>query len=353
MQLPLSSAMTNQEIAELFSFIAQVLNLKASNYFRARAYEEAAVVVSHLPYELQQRFQELQQKTAEPQQAITEFQQQLDALPGIGEAIAAKLAELFTTGNIKAFQKYVAKYPGGIYPLMKIHGIGAKKALRLAEEFELNDPETAVDELLTRAKHGLVKGLAGFGDKSEEKLIADLQAQHHKARIPYQAAQKVADQFKKLLAAVPGVKKVEFLGSLRRGAATVGDIDLGVAAQKPQDVVVVLEKSALVRRVLVAGENLLSVISKEGWQVDIKFAPLAEWGSFIQHFTGDKQHNIKLREYALKKGLSLSEHGIKIKASGKQKKFASEKEFYRFLGLRLIPPAERSGAEELSKYRLD
>ena len=101
-----------------------------------------------------------------------------------------------------------------------------------------------------------------------------------------------------------------------------------------------------------AGENLLSIIVTNGWQADIKFASNDEWGSFIQHFTGDKLHNIALRELALKKGLSLSEHGIKVKKTGELKKFKTESEFYQFLGLKLIPPARRIGGSELEKYLL-
>lgn len=105
-----------------------------------------------------------------------------------------------------------------------------------------------------------------------------------------------------------------------------------------------------VKEVLVAGDNLMSVVLKNGIQVDLKASPAGEWGSFIQHFTGGKEHNIKLRQYALKKGLSLSEHGIKHK--GKLLKFSSEQEFYKYLGLKYIPPEERIGGSEIEEYRL-
>jgi len=350
MQLPLSSAMSNEEISQVFSFISQVLGMKIANRYRARAYEEASVVVQHLSYQLLDSFKRLNLEYKD--QAAAEFKKKLDALPSIGEAISDKLTELFTTGDIKAFQKYVKNLPGGMYPLMKVHGIGAKRAYKLAKQFELTDPETAVAQLLTKAKHGLVSGLTGFGEKSEQALIIALEQQHQKARILRDQALAVAKQFEQNLLQFDPHLQVIFLGSLRRGTATVGDIDLGVGTEKPKLVVNHLKKSALVKRVLVAGENLLSVIVDNNWQVDIKFSPLAEWGSFIQHFTGDKQHNIKLREYALKKSLSLSEHGIKIKATGERKRFSDEAAFYQFLGLRLIPPAERVGGDELEMYEL-
>jgi DNA polymerase (family 10) len=343
MKLPLHNKLTNKEISDVFSFIAQVLGMDERNRFRARAYEGAAVVVAHLKYELKDRFTEISNEA---------FLKELDELPGIGEAISQKLLELFQTGDITAFEKYAKNLPGGMYPLMQIHGIGAKRALALSQEFGLLNPETAIDELLTKAKHGQVSELPGFGEKSEQDLITMLEGQHRKSRIPYEEAHKIAEKIKASLEQAKLTKRVEFLGSLRRGAETVGDIDLGVATSNFPKVAEHIKTQPFVKRVLLSGEQLVSVIVDNGWQADIKLAPLSEWGSFIQHFTGDKQHNIMLREYALKKGFSLSEHGIKIKASGEVKTFESEEAFYNFLGLKLIPPAERNGTKELEKYAL-
>ena len=351
MKLPLHSAMTNQELGELFSFIAQVLNLRPSNRYRARAYEEASDVISHLPYQLHERIMELQ-RSGTVAEAKEKLYQQLEALPGIGESIARKLIELLTTGAITAFQRYVKDLPGGMYALMKIHGLGAKKAYTLAKQFNFTNSKTAVLELLTKAKHGQIQGLTGFGEKSEQQLITILEEQHHKARIPHAKALKVAKQIEAVLKKSKLVTKVVFLGSLRRGSETVGDIDIGVVAKDPKKVVdYVVKHLSTLERVLVAGGNLLSIIVTHGWQADIKFAPISEWGSFIQHFTGDKVHNIALRELAIKQGLSLSEHGIKVKKTGQLKKFKTEQAFYQFLGLKLIPPAERIGGEELEKYQ--
>lgn len=352
MHLPLHAAMTNREIAEVLSFISQVLGMRPGNLYRARAYEEAAVVVQHLGYELQDRWQKLRKKSASEKVARLEFEQQLDALPGIGAAISQKLGELYTTGNIAAFQKYTAPLPGGMFSLVKLHGIGAKKAFKLAEQFGLENPDTAVAELLTKAKHGMVRGLTGFGEKSELQLIQQLEHQHSKARIPRKEAQHVAETIAATLQQLPSVSRVESLGSLRRGADTVGDIDLGIVSNDPAGVLAAVQALPMVKRTLVAGEQLISVVVNQGWQVDIKFAPQSEWGSFIQHFTGDKQHNIALREYALKQGFSLSEHGIKNTKTGELQTFDSEEAFYAFLGMQHIPPAERVGGEELVKYRL-
>jgi DNA polymerase (family 10) len=351
MHLPLHTKITNDEIAQIFSFIGQVLGMDPANRFKARAYDEAGVVIHHLDYQLCDAFAKSLKKYKDLKAAQLNFKKELDTLPGIGEAISQKLTELFSTGDIQAFQSYVKDLPAGMYPLMQIHGIGPKKALALTTHFQLNDSQAAIATLLAKAQAGEVRSLEGFGEKSEEELILALQQQHHKGRIPYATALKVAEKFKAALEKSQLIQDVIFLGSLRRGAQTVGDIDLGVAAEDPAQVVKYVKTLPLVKNVLAAGDNLMSVIDQDGWQTDIKFALPSEWGSFMQHFTGDKQHNIQLREYALKKGLSLSEHGIKIKETGKIKTFKTEEAFYDFLGLNWIPPQERVGGDEIAKYK--
>jgi DNA polymerase (family 10) len=343
MKLPLHTKLTNQELASLLSFISQVVGMNPKNHFRSRAYEVAGVIIGQLDYELSQRFSQTDPET---------FTKETEALPGIGESIAKKLVELFQTGTIAAFEKYTRDLPGGMYPLMQIHGIGAKKAFALSKQFELNDPETAVDELLTKAKHGLIRGLTGFGEKSELALITALEEKHQKGRIPRYEAEKIAQDISTALKRSGLIQKITTLGSLRRGAQTVGDIDLGVATKDTPQVTKLILDLPQVRRVLLAGENLVSIIVDNGWQADIKFAPESQWGSFIQHFTGSKDHNIKLREIALKKGLSLSEHGIKNKETGSTKTFANEEDFYTYLGFTLIPPNERVGGTEFEQYKI-
>lgn len=349
MHFPLSKTMSNHDLAAAFSAVAQIIALEPDSRFRARAYEESAVVIDHLGYELAERYQELSANQSATL-AQAEFYRELEALPGIGDTIAKKLVTLFETGDIPAFQKYGAPYPGGMYPLMQIHGIGAKRTLALSLAFNLQNPATAVTDLIAKAKAGAVRELPGFGEKSEKELVVALESGHQKARIPLAVAIKEASLFKEFLDTLPGVKEVAFLGSLRRGAPEVGDIDIGVCAQDTEAVVAALKKAPLVKRVLVAGTQLISVITNSNWQVDCKFSPPEDWGSFIQHFTGSKQHNIMLRERALRQGLSLSEHGIKEKATGKVSHYATEEAFYEALGMHVVPPAERVGGPEFEKY---
>jgi DNA polymerase (family 10) len=167
MKLPLSSTISNSDLAEVFSFIGQVIGLEPNGRFRARAYDEAGVIIRQLNYQLTEKYEELQKKS--PATADQEFAQLLDDLPGIGEAITAKILELVTTGDILPFQKYVADLPAGIYPLVQLYGIGIKKAAKLAEQFHLNDAATALDKLLTEAKQGNVRTMEGFGEKKRTR----------------------------------------------------------------------------------------------------------------------------------------------------------------------------------------
>lgn len=350
MHLPLSRTMTNVEIAEVLAFIGQLKGMEKNNQFRARAYDEAAVIVRQLPYEVAEEYTRLHAQHGA--QAKEVFAAQLEALPGIGKNIAAKLVELTTTGSIAAFQKYVAALPAGMYPLVHLSGLGAKKALKLATAFHLTNASTAFADLLDAARAGKVRDLEGFGEKSEADLIVLLESEHTKSRIPREKALEVAGTLVRALERSPHVESVAILGSLRRQAPTVGDIDLGAVTTNMAALQRELQALPIVARVLAAGEQLVRLVLKNSWQVDIKFVPASEWGSFLQHFTGSKEHNIRLREFALRKGLSLSEHGIKEIATGRMHTFTDEKAFYRFLGLRFIDPSERVGGDEIEKYAL-
>jgi len=258
MKLPLHKKMSNAELAQVFEFVAQVLGMEPKNKFRARAYEEAGVVIHQLNYELHERFSELQSANIET--AVAEFSQQLDELPGIGESITKKLVEVFTTGTIASFDKYVKDLPGGMYPLVHLYGIGAKKAFKLADHFKITDPATAIAQVLSHAKSGEVRDLEGFGEKSEQDLIELLEQQHQKSRIPYTRALAVAEQLREALEQSEQIERVSFLGSLRRHAETVGDIDLGVAVADPEHLKQLLNKIPFVKRVLVAGDNMIRVV---------------------------------------------------------------------------------------------
>jgi DNA polymerase (family X) len=341
MKLKLHKHMSNEEISEVLEFISEILNAKGANRFRVIAYENAAETIKIYPKQLHEMF------LNDPD---------FDNIPSVGKTLNEKLVELFTTGTIKALQEYVSDVPEGAFPLVKVHGIGGKRALFLSKHFHLDDEETALAKLLTHAKAGEARDLPGFGEKSERDIIEKLEQHQDKPRMAYEQAHQIAMDLIEILKTCEDIDKVEELGSLRRKSQTVGDVDLGIAVKDMGRVKIFVKNMKTVRNVVVEGEGLIRIFLNDGTQVDIKVSTPAEWGAFIQHFTGSKDHNIKLREYALDQGKSLSEHGIKIKdvVSGENtvKTFSDEAEFYSNLGLQWIPPEERVGKDEIKRYKL-
>jgi DNA polymerase (family 10) len=340
MQLPVSTNLSNSELADLLDFIAQVLILKKDSIYRIRAYENAANTIRHMDEDIV---------------ILVQKGEDLEKLPSIGQTLSKKLIELYTTGEIKSFQKLVQDLPAGMLPLTKIHSIGPKKAFKLATTFKLNDASTALSKLIDHVKKGQVRDLDGFGEKSEQELLEALEREAQKStRISFDQANLMADEIISELELCPDISKIEKLGSLRRQEISIGDIDLGIVVTDLKKAKLYIEKLKSIKYVLSAGDNLISLQNHQQVQIDIKISPEDEWGSFLQHFTGSKTHNIVLRKYALNLGYSLSEHGIKKidQPQAEIIKFADEKDFYHFLNLEWIPPQERKGDQELNKFKL-
>lgn len=340
MQLALHKKMSNQELSEVLNFISGVLALRKANPFRVRAYQNAAAVIEQYDRQLHEMF------LTDPD---------FDKIPGIGDTLQTKLTELFTTGNIKAFQEYVSDIPAGTYILDKVPGLGVKKAYKLASLFHLDNPDTALADLLEVAKAGKIRDIEGFGEKSEAVIIEALKFRIDKKRLPLAEAMAVATELLAELRQCPAVTRAEALGSLRRQLETVGDIDLGIAVSDIEVVKNYIKQLPHVKKVLVAGDQMIRVMLHDNHQVDIKVATPEEWGAFLQHFTGSKEHNIRLREFALKQGKSLSEHGIKVtdkEGATHQEKYPDEESFYLALGLNWIKPEDRVGRDEITKAKL-
>lgn len=328
--------MTNHEISEILDFIAGVIEVHHGNPYRAAAYANAAATINTLNVELKDLFKQ---------------KSNFDDLPSIGESLAKKLNELFTTGDIKSLEKYVTNVPEIVFELQKLHGLGVKKALFLTQKFNLKT-KADMQKLLKLAQQGEISKLPHWGTKSEADLIEILSGQFQKTRLPYAQAKKIADLLVTHLKKCSAVKQIAVLGSLRRLAPTIGDVDLGLTVTDSSAVKKCLQELPEVKRLVIAGENMFRLELKSGEQVDLKIVDDQDWGSFLQHFTGSKEHNIKLREYALRKQLSLSEYGIKDLTTKKIHHFDTETDFYKFLGLKLIPPKERIGGNEIEKYQL-
>ena len=305
-----SKEFTNLEIAELLRDVAASYQLQdeKENRFKIIAYETAAAAVEHASGELKDLWDE----------------GKLKDVPGVGESIAGHLDELFKTGHVKHFKKLMKDYPKLMFRLLKIQGIGPKTAYKLVKE--------------------------GSIPKEVKEKLEDVEGKptRHLLSYAWERASEVIEWLKKIKEA----KRVDPLGSLRRKASTIGDIDIAVATDNPEVVINHFVKFPKAQKILEKGEKTASILLPGDVQVDLMVQPPESYGSLLQHFTGSKHHNIALREYALKKGLSLSEYGIKTaysvqRTGNRLKTFKTEEELYKFLGLAWIPPELREDAAEL------
>jgi DNA polymerase (family 10) len=323
--------MTNLQIAKLFRAVAAALSLdEEKNRFRVIAYDRAADAIEHATSEIRDLWED----------------KQLEELPGIGPNIASHLDELFKTGKVMHFKEILAPFPPAMFELMEIPGVGPKTAYRLCKDLGISKAHNATKSLEKAAKKGHIASLEGFGEDSQTAIlkgIAEYTGRTRRMLLPI--AEKIADEVISWLVAHPSVKQAHPLGTLRRKAATVGDVDISVSSVNPQETIAHFKKFPKKLRVLESGEHTASIIMPNDYQVDLMVQPPASYGSLLQHFTGSKHHNIALREYARKKGFSLSEYGIKTPQG--QKTFTDEKSFYKFLGLDYIPPELREDSGEI------
>lgn len=327
--------MNNKEIARIFRNVAAAYTIKDEKKFRFQiiAYQKAADTIEHANGEFYALHKE----------------GKLDILPGIGPSIKSHIEELFTTGKVKHFDWVFKGISEAVFPLLDVPGFGPKKAYRLVKEFKLENPKTVIEDLEAITKQGKIAVLEGFGEKSQADILRSLSEYKEKKGklsrllLPYafEAAEKLILYLKKL----PVVLEAVPLGSLRRMKTTVGDIDIAVATENPAEVINHFVAYPSKERIIEKGDISASILLIGGAQVDLMVQPKKAFGSLLQHFTGSRDHNIKLREHAIKLGLSVSEKGIK--KTDKILQFDTEEKFYKALGMDFIHPEIREDAGEI------
>lgn len=319
--------MTNKELATLFATIADLLEIKGEVIYKILAYRRAS------------------QTLAEHGRAVSEVWKEgkLREIPGVGQAIAEKIDELLSTGKLNFFEKLKAEVPVTLAEVLAVQDVGPKKAALFWKKLNI----TTVAGLEKAARGGKLRDLPGMGEKSEAKIIAGIEARKRSSgRVPLGVAWPVAQELVKFLRGLPGVRMAESAGSLRRMKATIGDLDFLVASDNAEPVMAAFVTHPLVARVLGHGPTKSSVELTNGLQADLRVLPPDRFGTLLQYFTGSKEHNVKLRELALDKGLSLSEHAFTRK-NGQEILCATETEVYKVLGLPYIPPEMREDRGEL------
>lgn len=326
---------TNLELAQLLRKVAAAYQILDENRFKIIAYERAADSIEHLTSDAKDLWDT----------------GSLKDMAGIGEGIAHYLDELFRRGRVKYFDEVMKRVPKAVFPLLLVPGIGPKKAYKLVNELKIRGTEEgAVRKLEQLAKAHKVAPLEGFGEKSEQDLLAAITTfkrgaiKENRMELPISdgIAQEVITHIKK----GGHVDRVDVLGSLRRYVSTIGDIDIAVATTKPEAVInqfVLYPHQKLVEE----GPRGATLLLHNGRQVDLRVQDPRSYGAMLQYFTGSKNHNIKLRSYALSRQLSLNEYGIKEVKSGRLRTFRTEKEFYNAIGLQYIPPELREDKGEV------
>jgi len=316
----------NAEVAKLLGKMAIALTALDDDAFRIRAYQNASNSISNLSSEIRDLWDS----------------GELESIPGIGKTLATYLDEYFRTGAVKHFDETFKKLPEGMFDLSGLPEVGPKTAFRLSKELGIKTAK----ELEKAAKSHKIAELPGFGLESEKDILDGLERKKAvEIRHLLPRALEIASNYIEYLRQSEYVKDAEALGSIRRHAATVGDIDIAVATENSVEVVNHFIKYPGISKVVSFGDKKATVLVHGGEQIDLMTQVPIGFGSLLQHFTGSKNHNIVLRELAKEKGLSLSEYGIK--KEGKIMQFENETKFYNYLGLDFIPPELRENRGEI------
>lgn len=325
--------MRNRDVADTFARVADMLAIRGDQIHRILAYRRAAESIEELGRDINQVYAE----------------GTLTDIPGIGKTLADKIEEMLTTGTLQFYEKLAQEIPPSLVELLRVEGLGPKRVGQVYKELGV----TTLDELTAAAREGKLRQLPGLGTKSEAKIVAAIEAlaRHGDGRTPLGDALPLAQDILASLADLPGIIKTAVGGSLRRWRETIGDIDLLIAAPDAEPIMDRFCRLPMVETILGQGPTKSSVLLLNGMQVDLRVLPVDRWGTLLSYFTGSKDHNVRLRELALKKGLSLNEHAFTPLDGGEEILCATEEEVYRVLDLPYIPPVLREDRGEIEAAR--
>lgn len=328
---------TNKEIIVVLKEVLAALEVKDGNRFKIRAYQNVITSIESLTSSVFDLWEK----------------NRLSEIPGVGFGIEKALEELFEKGKIPEFEMIKHGLPEGMFSLIGLRGIGAKKAFKLATAFSLHDRSTAIEKLVEAAQNQQIRHLESFGEKSEKDIldaVTDLKkTKNEKKRMLLIHAEQIAERVLTHMKEIPEVIKIDALGSLRRRNSTVGDLDIVVATNDAPRVLEHFKTFSEIEEILVEGDKKVSVNLKNDVQVDIRTTEPAAYGAMLQYSTGSKAHNVLLRTYSLEMGMSISEYGIKEK--GNLIQFENEQDMYAYLKLDYVEPEIRLGKDEINLAR--
>jgi DNA polymerase (family X) len=326
---------TNAEIAAAFDELGVLYQLDGAVKYRVLAYSTAAKAIRESPVSV----------------ADLAAAGRATEVPGVGKTLAEKIDALVETGEIPAAVKLKAKFPPTLIEVTRVPGVGAKTARRLFDELGV----ATLEDLKEAAEGQRIRELKGLGPKAEENVLAGLERLgdpgEGSGRVLLSMARPIAEELARTLREHPAADRVEVAGSVRRWAETCKDIDLIATAEEPTALAEHLVASPLIAAAGTPGPNGVRAQTQNGISVDLRIVAPEAFGNLLQHFTGSQAHNVQLREEAVSRGLSVSEHGITEVESGKVERCASEEAVYERLGYAYIVPELREGRGELKAAR--
>ena len=327
--------MDNAALARTLEEVADLLEIQNANPFRIRAYRNAVRTI---------------QTQATPLARLLAEGRPLTDLPGIGKEMASHIKEMVETGTLGYRDELLGEMPRSLIELMRLPSVGPKKAKKLWDELKI----CTVEDLEAAAKEGRIAGLPGFGEKSQQKILAGIQDhRQHTSRMLLADAEKVVEPLLEWLRESPDLERLEVAGSYRRRRETVGDIDLLAIAKNPAAVMKHFLGHAWIEKVDMAGDTRATVQLGSGLQVDLRAVPPESYGAALVYFTGSKEHNVKLRRRAVERGLRISEYGVfkvdadDAEAEGERIAGTEEADVYAAVGLAWIPPEMREDQGEI------
>jgi DNA polymerase (family X) len=328
-------SMTNAEIAGALEELGVLYELDGAVKYRVLAYSTAAKAIRESPVSV----------------AELAAEGRATQIPGVGKTLAEKIDALIETGEIPAAAKLKAMYPPTLIEVTRVPGLGAKTARRLYDELDV----ASVEDLRAAAEAQKIRDLKGLGPKVEENILDGLEHLAEEGegsgRLLLSAVRPIAEQLAAALREHPAANRVEVAGSVRRWAETCKDIDLIATAEEPTALAEHLAGHELIAAAGTPGPNGVRAQTHNGVSVDLRIVPPEAFGNLLQHFTGSAAHNVQLREEAVARGLSVSEHGIAGTESGEVTLCASEAEVYERLGYAYIEPELREARGELKAAR--
>jgi DNA polymerase (family 10) len=326
--------MNNAAIAAVFDQIADLLEFDGANPFRVRAYRKGSQVMGDL--------------TESAATIVADEGRSLTDLEGIGDELATKIMTILDTGELPMLEELQAKIPPGAIAMMRINGVGPKKAAAIHKELGVS----SLAELKEACEEGRVQQLKGFGKKTEEAILAGMEfAEKSGERIYWSKADWLAEKLLAHMQQCKAIEQIEMAGSYRRGRETVGDLDCLTVSSDVRSVMNQFEAFEQRADTIARGETKMAIRTHAGLQIDLRVVPAESFGAALQYFTGSKDHNVTMRGMAKKRNLKISEWGVfQIDDNGGESYVAgrTEEEVYATLDLPWFPPELRENRQEFT-----